>query len=174
MRRPLALARALTEVWARGGGVWVVTVLANALSYWAAAETTTKVPTAAPFNGWACPWSCALHRSHRQRRHRHHSADHPDAGGPRRHCHHHVCVSNAHGRVACIAIVVAAIVVTSIAVFLILRSAILVERRLGTTGLNVLTRVMGLILAAVAVQFIINGIADVVPQMLAGVRGQRA
>ena len=75
---------------------------------------------------------------------------------------------------ACIAIVVAAIVVTSIAVFLILRSAILVERRLGTTGLNVLTRVMGLILAAVAVQFIINGIADVVPQMLAGVRGQRA
>lgn len=85
-----------------------------------------------------------------------------------------MCVSNAHGRVACIAIVVAAIVVTSIAVFLILRSAILVERRLGTTGLNVLTRVMGLILAAVAVQFIINGIADVVPQMLAGVRGQRA
>jgi small neutral amino acid transporter SnatA (MarC family) len=33
---------------------------------------------------------------------------------------------------------------------------------------------MGLILAAVAVQFIINGIADVLPQMLAGVRGQRA
>ena len=83
-----------------------------------------------------------------------------------------VCVSNAHGRVAYIAIVVAAIVVTSIAVFFILRSAILVERRLGTTGLNVLTRVMGLILAAVAVQFIINGIADVLQQMLVGVRGQ--
>ena len=85
-----------------------------------------------------------------------------------------VCVSNAHGRVAYIAIVVAAIVVTSIAVFFILRSAILVERRLGTTGLNVLTRVMGLILAAVAVQFIINGIADVLPQILVGVRGQPA
>ena len=85
-----------------------------------------------------------------------------------------VCISNAHGRVAYIAIVVAAIVVTSIAVFFILRSAILVERRLGTTGLNVLTRVMGLILAAVAVQFIINGIADVLPQMLVGVRGQPA
>ncbi len=53
------------------------------------------------------------------------------------------------------------VVVTGALTWLILRSALLVEKRLGTTGLNVLTRVMGLIVAAVAVQFVVTGLKEV-------------
>jgi len=59
--------------------------------------------------------------------------------------------------------------VTSIAVYLsialtafisyhTLAAASLVERRLGQTGMRILTRLMGLILCAIAIQFIIDGI----------------
>jgi multiple antibiotic resistance protein len=34
----------------------------------------------------------------------------------------------------------------------------MVERRLGQTGMRVLTRLMGLVLCAIAVQFIVDGI----------------
>lgn len=77
-----------------------------------------------------------------------------------------VCVSNAAGRPLHLVVVAGAITCTAVAVWLILRSAILVERRLGQTGLNVLTRVMGLILAALAVQFLVDGIGEVLPAML--------
>jgi multiple antibiotic resistance protein len=51
----------------------------------------------------------------------------------------------------------------------VLRGAVVVERRLGQTGMNVLQRVMGLILAATAVQFVVDGVAAVLPAV-AGVR----
>jgi len=47
------------------------------------------------------------------------------------------------------------------ATFLVLRLAYQVNRFLGTTGLNVITRLMGMILTAIGVQFIINGIKGV-------------
>jgi multiple antibiotic resistance protein len=43
--------------------------------------------------------------------------------------------------------------------YLILRGASVVAERLGHTGMNVLERVMGLVLAAVAVQFVVDGVA---------------
>lgn len=64
-----------------------------------------------------------------------------------------------------IVIVVAAIVLTGLLTHLILRASTLVERTLRQTGLNILNRLMGLILAAMAVQFVVNGIADVLPQL---------
>ncbi len=84
-----------------------------------------------------------------------------------------VTVSNAAGRPAYLAVVVAVVVVTGLSVFLILRSALRLESRLGTTGLNILTRVMGLILAALAVQFMVDGVAEVLPRMLAGLPASR-
>ncbi|HEY7371071.1 MAG TPA: MarC family protein [Polyangia bacterium] len=65
------------------------------------------------------------------------------------------------------AILYAAIVFTTLATYALLRSAAMVERRLGRTGMNVLQRVMGLILAATAVQFVVDGAASVLPSVLA-------
>ncbi|HZE98566.1 MAG TPA: MarC family protein [Planctomycetota bacterium] len=53
-----------------------------------------------------------------------------------------------------------AIVATGVATFLILRASELFHRLLGTTGINVLTRIMGLVLATVAVQFILDGLRE--------------
>ena len=63
-------------------------------------------------------------------------------------------------------IVVACIVATGLLTFIILRAAVLLERTLHQTGLNILNRVMGLVLAAVAVQFVVNGVRDVLPQIM--------
>jgi len=65
------------------------------------------------------------------------------------------------------AILYAAIVFTTLATYALLRSAATVERRLGRTGMNVVQRVMGLILAATAVQFVVDGAASVLPSVLA-------
>lgn len=56
-----------------------------------------------------------------------------------------------------------AIGVTAFGVYFTLRGALVLERRLGKTGVNVLQRVMGLILAATAVQFTLEGIQAVLP-----------
>lgn len=58
-----------------------------------------------------------------------------------------------------------AIAVTAFGVYFTLRGALFIERRLGQTGLNVLQRVMGLILAATAVQFVLEGIQTVLPTL---------
>ncbi len=50
------------------------------------------------------------------------------------------------------------IVVTSLLTYFVLSAASLVERRLGQTGMRILTRLMGLVLSAIAVQFILDGI----------------
>jgi multiple antibiotic resistance protein len=52
-----------------------------------------------------------------------------------------------------------AIAVTSIASFQILASADRVRRRMGDTGIRIMMRIMGLMLTAIAVQFVINGLA---------------
>lgn len=53
-----------------------------------------------------------------------------------------------------------AIVVTAYASYLILASADRVRGRLGEVGIRVLMRLMGLVLTAIAVQFVINGLTD--------------
>lgn len=56
--------------------------------------------------------------------------------------------------------VIAAITITFIATYFILRAAALVQRVLGQGGVAILERVMGLILAAIAVQFMADGVRD--------------
>ncbi len=53
-----------------------------------------------------------------------------------------------------------AIGITSFIAYVVLASAERVRTRLGETGIRVLMRVMGLVLAAIAVQFVINGVTD--------------
>src|SRR5579859_5077702 len=53
-----------------------------------------------------------------------------------------------------------AIAVTSLTSYLILSAADRVRQFLGETGIRILMRLMGLLLTAIAVQFIVNGLAD--------------
>jgi multiple antibiotic resistance protein len=63
-------------------------------------------------------------------------------------------------------VVLGAIAITLLVTYWVLRGASVVAYRLGRTGMNVLERVMGLILAAVAVQFVIDGLTVAFPNLL--------
>lgn len=58
-----------------------------------------------------------------------------------------------------------AIWVTSAATFLVLRYGQRILRSLGRVGVMAMTRVLGLILAAVGVQFVVNGVSAVLPHL---------
>jgi multiple antibiotic resistance protein len=64
------------------------------------------------------------------------------------------------------AIVLAAIAVTAALSYLILAGAARVDRVLGRTGLNILERASGLLLAAIAIQFMIDGLSEALPGLL--------
>jgi len=66
-------------------------------------------------------------------------------------------VGNAGGDPGKLMMLVAAMVVTMIATLGVLLGAEPVRRALGVTGINVFTRVMGILLSALAVQMILNG-----------------
>ena len=79
-----------------------------------------------------------------------------------------VLVSRAE-RVWQYVVVFGAIALTGLVSYGVLRGAVRVERGLGRTGMNVLQRVMGLILAATAVQFVVEGVATLLPIMVGGI-----
>jgi multiple antibiotic resistance protein len=70
-----------------------------------------------------------------------------------------VLTSEAKGA-AHTAIVYGAIVITGIVSYLALRLGEPLLTRLGKTGIRVVTRIMGLLLAAVAVQFVLSGVKE--------------
>jgi len=59
---------------------------------------------------------------------------------------------------ATVGAVYVSIALTAVLTYYVLSAATLVERRLGQTGMRILTRLMGLVLCAIAVQFILDGI----------------
>jgi multiple antibiotic resistance protein len=68
------------------------------------------------------------------------------------------------------AILFLAIVVAMLIVFVMLRNAARIQKYLGPSGLNITTRLMGLVLAAIAVQFVIRGVESVLPELAAVMR----
>jgi len=67
-------------------------------------------------------------------------------------------ISLAHGDRVKLLIVFVAYAVALAATWLCMRSAGMLMRIIGKTGIHVITRVLGIILAALAVQFVINGV----------------
>lgn len=64
--------------------------------------------------------------------------------------------------------VVLVIVLASLILWLVMRSAEPIAKRFGDTGLNILNRVFGLILAAIAIEIIANGLRQLFPVLNAG------
>lgn len=48
-------------------------------------------------------------------------------------------------------------------IFFVLRASTFITRKLGITGINIISRVMGLILASISIEFIISGLKTVFP-----------
>jgi len=69
-------------------------------------------------------------------------------------------VADAEGDPATIAIVVGCLMAMLLATFILMLIAVQIQRLLGVTGLHVVSRVFGVLLAALAVQFIFDGIAS--------------
>lgn len=65
-------------------------------------------------------------------------------------------------------LVVVAVAAVALLTYVFLRGARVVERVLGKNGLPILERVMGLLLAAIALQFVIDGLGEALPGLLQG------
>jgi multiple antibiotic resistance protein len=63
-------------------------------------------------------------------------------------------------------VVYSAVFLTAVGTYVTLLVASMAGRRLSTTGLNVLHRVMGLLLAAIAVQFVVDGAHELLPSLM--------
>ncbi|KLN66236.1 MULTISPECIES: YchE family NAAT transporter [Vibrio] len=59
--------------------------------------------------------------------------------------------------------IVITIIIFALCTWLLFRSAPLIVRFLGQTGINVITRIMGLILGALGIEFIANGLRNLFP-----------
>ena len=71
------------------------------------------------------------------------------------------------GRTLFMVPVVLSIAITCAASYAMLRAASQISRVLGVTGLNVMNRVIGLIIGAIAVQFVFDGLKDTFPRLFA-------
>jgi multiple antibiotic resistance protein len=60
----------------------------------------------------------------------------------------------------------AAIICLAVILYLFMRSASFIARALGTVGMNVVTRIMGLLLASMAVEFIASGVRGLLPGLV--------
>jgi multiple antibiotic resistance protein len=69
-------------------------------------------------------------------------------------------MAEAHGNVVHMALVVAALAVNLALTFALLMAAGQVQRVLGITGVHVVSRIVGILIAALAVQFVLLGLAE--------------
>jgi multiple antibiotic resistance protein len=73
-------------------------------------------------------------------------------------------VDDAGGDMLSLLIIAVATVLTLLACWIAMRVSVRIQQLVGTSGILVLSRVLGMLLAAVAVQFILNGLAAFVAQ----------
>jgi len=57
------------------------------------------------------------------------------------------------------------VLMLSLVVWAVLRLSPWIERHISATGINIFTRIMGLILAAIAIEFIANGLKGLFPAL---------
>ncbi|MFQ6616208.1 MAG: MarC family protein [Fidelibacterota bacterium] len=67
------------------------------------------------------------------------------------------------------AILVASILLVLVITYYVLRGADRLSRRLGTTGMRIIQRIMGIILMVIAVQFVINGVTPIFQSIMESV-----
>jgi multiple antibiotic resistance protein len=91
--------------------------------------------------------------------HRHHAAGHPDARGAGRDLHDHPAAERGEDHPAHIALY-GCILLVALASYLVFRLAVRGARWLNPIAMSIAIRVMGLLLAAVAVQFMLNAIRE--------------
>ena len=65
-------------------------------------------------------------------------------------------------------ILIASCLMAAMVVWITLRLAIPIGARLGKTGINIITRLMGLLLSAIAVEIIVGGLTKLLPGLVKG------
>lgn len=64
--------------------------------------------------------------------------------------------------------IVGALVAAALAVYLILSSSQIIARGLGASGITALGRIIGFIIIAIGIEYLITGLADIIPSLLNG------
>lgn len=91
----------------------------------------------------------------------------PLLAGPGAITHVIVAASAAKGEMLHQAALLISVALVALSVWLAFRAAPVISRRLGKTGIHVVTRLMGLIIAAISVEMIASGLGKLFPGLLA-------
>lgn len=74
-----------------------------------------------------------------------------------------ILAANKAGSILGQLVIAGGIVVLSLVVWVVLRMSPWIAGHMGATGINIMTRIMGLMLTAIAVEFIVNGLKGLFP-----------
>jgi len=91
----------------------------------------------------------------------------PLLAGPGAITHVIVAAGTAQGNVMQQGMLLIPVALVALSVWLAFRAAPLIARRLGRTGIHVVTRLMGLIIAAISIEMIASGLGTLFPGLLA-------
>lgn len=91
----------------------------------------------------------------------------PLLAGPGAITHVIVAAGAAHGELLPLSLLLLPVALVALSVWLAFRAAPAIARRLGKTGIHVVTRLMGLIIAAISIEMIASGLGQLFPGLLA-------